>query len=1102
MPDPKMNGNKYTVTVGINPESIPGYKDDIQKQLNTLSKDLSISPKLNDKVLKEQIAGLHKVIDDLKSEQLVNVQIDAKTIESQLDTIAVSVRNKLAGIFDFGGVGNSFVTESAKALNEADESYKSIKRVFDEVKAAYNNLSRPVELATATIKKFDATVSDKNAVDNTKNLVKRLRDLGDALHSFQAVDAAANPLQNALDNIDDIINKLSTSLNDHPLNFNIQIPNNEWSKKQIKDSVTALNDSIARDADLAIEIKATPKFLVTKDGEIKPIKIPSEIDSDKLRKSVKDEIQALNNNPNLIGKLKIKIDEDYLKSQVRESVEQSIRLNIVNTDLVKLQLEEIEQLSTKVQTKLNKISNKTITSKSKQDIKSEAISKVELSPSVLVPLSDAIGGIDNKLQSIVEKLGIIQTEGIKASESVKDVANETAKQTSKSKGVSIKEESKEISKRNKALESAKSAMNEYLAVKKKLDSSTHGTETYKHYQKEADALKAVYENAKQAISAKEDIDELNRIFKSKDNKNTRDINEKRAKDLDKIKTFAKNAQIAVSALDKDMRLMEQKARNTDVFGSESYSAYIKNMREMRALLYQMQSAVDSDNIDVEGLKLLNQRYNELYASTKAYDSIITELNSKLSMTDKNMDKLDNTAKELSRYMNEYGSRIKRNSDLYAKFIELQDLVFNQKIGNNEASRRLNKLTMEARAAGIEVENLWTRLRKTFGTRLRSEFAGEGWLLISMSMRQIYQNVLQLDTAMTELKKVTNETEDAYIQFLDNAEKRAKRLGATLVDTVSATSDFARLGYGIEDASHLADAALIYLNVADGVDNIETASSTLVSTMQGLGIAASDVMTIIDKFNEVANNFASSAGDIGEITRRSAAAMKVAGSTLDETIALGVTANEVVQDADTIGTAIKTMSMRLRSSKSDLEAAGEDTEGMADSVSKLRDEIKALTGVDIMLDDSTYKTPYQMLMEIGAIWDHLSDASRANVGELLFGKRQANVGFAILENYERAQEILKTSQESAGSALRENEIYLQSIQGRLDKLTASWQSLSNTLLDDGLVKDFVSGATTALDVVNAIVEQLGLMPGLIAAASTVWAQHNNVGKECALLLRVA
>lgn len=130
----------------------------------------------------------------------------------------------------------------------------------------------------------------------------------------------------------------------------------------------------------------------------------------------------------------------------------------------------------------------------------------------------------------------------------------------------------------------------------------------------------------------------------------------------------------------------------------------------------------------------------------------------------------------------------------------------------------------------------------------------------------------------------------------------------------------------------------------------------------------------------ANNYASSAGDIGDITMRSAASMAAAGNTLDETIALGVTANEVQQDADTVGTALKTMSMRLRGSKTDLESAGLDADGMASSVSKLRDEIKSLSGVDIMENDDTFKSSYDILMNIGEVWDKLSDVNQANITE--------------------------------------------------------------------------------------------------------------------------
>lgn len=161
--------------------------------------------------------------------------------------------------------------------------------------------------------------------------------------------------------------------------------------------------------------------------------------------------------------------------------------------------------------------------------------------------------------------------------------------------------------------------------------------------------------------------------------------------------------------------------------------------------------------------------------------------------------------------------------------------------------------------------------------------------------------------------------------------------------------------------------------------MEDASASLISTMQGFHVEAQDSMNIVDKFNEVSNNFATSSGDIGEGIKRSAAAMYAAGNDLDQTIGLFTGAQTIVQDADVVGTALKTMSMRLRSSKSEVEAAGMDTDGMASSVSKLREEMHALTGVDIMKDNNTYKSTYDMLKDISEVWHQMNDVSQANVG---------------------------------------------------------------------------------------------------------------------------
>lgn len=529
------------------------------------------------------------------------------------------------------------------------------------------------------------------------------------------------------------------------------------------------------------------------------------------------------------------------------------------------------------------------------------------------------------------------------------------------------------------------------------------------------------------------------------------------------------------------------ANNDATFSTGTLEQYQTQLKHTIVLLGQVFDLIEAKNGGDE--EASNQFFvkakelDESIALLQAYRGEITHISNIAGRAGKDADKLNNLGRQLTSYLNKYGSSLKDHKYLYDAFVDLQNKLNQGLISEPLAKKQFAALQAEARAAGIEVENLWTKLKGVFGQRFRSMVAGQGWMLIATSMRQVYQNVLQLDTAMTELRKVTDATEKEYIKFLDNATDRAKILGATLVDTVSATADMARLGYDIIDASALADTALIYQNVGDGVETIEDASSTIISTMQGFNIQAQDSIRIVDMFNEVANNYASSAGDIGEITKRSAAAMAAAGNTLAQTVALGVAANTTAQDADTVGTAMKTLSARLRASETDLSELGEEMDEYCSSTSKLREEILELSGVDIMIDDETFKSSYDIIVELGKEYNKLTDVSKANLAEILFGKRQMNIGQALLKDYQLAEKILETAQNSAGSALRENEIYLASIQGRLDKINATWQSLSSHLLDDEVVKGVLVIANELLEIVDKIVERVGLMPALIGAVST-------------------
>ena len=339
-------------------------------------------------------------------------------------------------------------------------------------------------------------------------------------------------------------------------------------------------------------------------------------------------------------------------------------------------------------------------------------------------------------------------------------------------------------------------------------------------------------------------------------------------------------------------------------------------------------------------------------------------------------------------------------------------------------------------------------------------------------QKMFETVVEVDVAMTELKKVTEEADSTYVKFLENAKSRAHGLGATVADTVSATADFARLGHSIADASALADTAIVYKNVGDGISDITTASESIISTMQAFKVEAKDAMSIIDSFNAVGNNFAISSKGIGDALLNSAASLSAAGNNIHESIALIAAANTTIQDPGKVGTALKTMSMYLRAAKTEAEEAGLSTENMANSVSELRDELLALTGgqVDIMsnVDAGEYKSTVEILRELSNVWDKLSDATKTNITELIGGGvRNANIISSLMQNFDIVEDALATSMGSAGSALAENEKYLDSVAGRVAQLKSSLESLSTTVLDSELVKFFVTAADAAVRLLTVI-----------------------------------
>lgn len=365
------------------------------------------------------------------------------------------------------------------------------------------------------------------------------------------------------------------------------------------------------------------------------------------------------------------------------------------------------------------------------------------------------------------------------------------------------------------------------------------------------------------------------------------------------------------------------------------------------------------------------------------------------------------------------------------------------------------------------------------------FSWQDWLRY---LREGFTIINEIDKSITELRKVSNGTASDLNHALKSATEDAKELGSSISNIVSMQSDWARLGFSIPESEELARTTQLYVNVGDNM-SAETASENLISTLQGFQLEAEDSERIIDMFNEVANNFAIDTKGIGEALKRSAASFNSANTSLSESIALVTTANAVVQDPDSIGTTFKTMSARIRGAETELESLGEETDEYTKTTSKLRDLIEGLTSFDIMEDEDTFKSIYDIVLGIGKEWENLSDIEQASLGEAIAGKRNANVFYSVMQNIDELEDAYKTAEESAGSAQREQENYEKSIQYSIDSTRASLEALVNTFNNSEFFKGIIDAGGDLFDLLSLLIDKFGVLGTATAIGGGIFGAKN-------------
>ena len=242
----------------------------------------------------------------------------------------------------------------------------------------------------------------------------------------------------------------------------------------------------------------------------------------------------------------------------------------------------------------------------------------------------------------------------------------------------------------------------------------------------------------------------------------------------------------------------------------------------------------------------------------------------------------------------------------------------EQLKSGDPSINLRKITEEIIkienaeiAAGRAGKSLWD----IFKTKSTYGFIGQMQSYLSMyvgfygmvnGVKQVASTIRELDTAYTEMRKVSDESAQSLKNFQKESFSTADSVGTTALAMQDATATWMRLGESLDDAKESAKDATVLLNVSE-FDNIDEATDSLVAMSQAYKDL--DKMEIIDVLDKIGNEYSISTDQLSTALKDSAAVLKTQGNDLAESVALITAGNAITQDASK--TAGETLPERYR-----------------------------------------------------------------------------------------------------------------------------------------------------------------------------------------------
>lgn len=412
-------------------------------------------------------------------------------------------------------------------------------------------------------------------------------------------------------------------------------------------------------------------------------------------------------------------------------------------------------------------------------------------------------------------------------------------------------------------------------------------------------------------------------------------------------------------------------------------------------------------------------------------------------------------------------------------------------------------------AGRAGKTLWDTLKNSGFHQIAAQMAGMVGVYDVINLgKEGFNVVRELNTALTEMRKVSDETVQSLKDYQATTFDTADAVGTTAKQIQNSTADWMRLGESMNQAAESAKDANVLLNVSE-FEGIDEATESLVSMSQAYKDL--DKMDIIDVLNNIGNNYSISTDGLATALKDSASALVTANNDLNEAVSLTTAGNAITQDPSKVGAGLRTISLRLvgtEEAKQELSDLGEETDGMITTVSKLRDTIMDATkaassdgkGFDILDSNGNYKSTYEIMQGIADLYDNIvkkdKELGTNNLNlllETIAGKNRSNIAASILQNGDMLRSVYEDAQNSEGSAEKELNSYLDSIDGKMAQLENRAQEFWFKVIDSETIKNGIDLLSTLLKGATDFVDTVGLLPTILTGVAAAFS-FKNVGRD--------